>query len=534
MPAMKRLPYLLTLVAVIAISYVAGTWNSRRVSGENSGLAGKALLYYHCPMHPSFKSDKPGDAPCCGMKLVPVFAGEEPEDSSDLQPTVPGAVFISADKRQLIGVLTAAVEKTSGSRKVRLLGRATADETRVFKIKAAVDGVIKEIYPETVGSFVKKGQPLASYYAPDIYQAEQGYLIAVSSDRYRSNLQVQVTESRLQFLGMSSAQIERLKETGALTENIALCSPTSGFIVAREVYPELVFQKGEELFRIAALDRMWVYADVFENEARHLHPGAQAKVYQTQTGAQFNARVSDVLPQFDPTTRTLKVRMEVDNPEYALRPDMFVDVEFPIAYPDALTVPSDAVIDSGRKRTVYVERDGGVYEPRLVETGWRLGDRVQIVSGLDEGARVVVSGNFLIDSESRMKFSEADKPPASSQVKMVKDPVCGMEIDSQSSTTLKTIYKGVTYYFCSETCKKSFEANPGKYAQKTAPQQAQPVKDLVCGMDVDPQSPKTLKAQYKGKTYYFCSDTCKKSFEANPEKYIQKEVPHPHMNNSHM
>jgi membrane fusion protein, copper/silver efflux system len=534
---MKKLPYLLALVAVIVVAYLAGSLSSRRSSVESAGTGKKAILYYHCPMHPSFKSDKPGDAPCCGMKLVPVYAGEENTDAAPGQSDPAGTIRIGPEKQQLIGVKTASAETTSGMQTFRLLGRVSTDETCLYKIKASVDGIIREVYPGTVGSFIKKGQPLASYYSPDIFQAEQGYLIALSSDRYKSNLQVQVTESRLQFLGMSAQQTEELKKTQRLSDEIVLRSPATGFIIAREVSPDLVFEKGEELYRIADLSRIWIFADVFENEARQLNQGVKVKVFHPQSGMQFSARVSNVLPQFDPVTRTLKVRMEAENPDLALRPDMFVDVEFSVNNAASLTVPADAVIDSGRRKTVYVERASGLFEPRQVETGRRLGDRVQITRGLENGERVVVSSNFLIDSESRMRMTAEEGQPAAEKKMTVKDPVCGMDVDPQSSKVLKSDYKGETYYFCAEMCKKKFDATPVKYA-KAKPasetggavshkmpmaQNRTMVKDPVCGMDVDPMSPGILKGEYSGETYYFCGEMCKKKFDANPGAYARKK-----------
>ena len=203
--------------------------------------------------------------------------------------------------------------------------------------------------------------------------------------------------------------------------------------------------------------------DIFEKDRAFLNPGTMASVYYQ--GHEFHARMSDTLPQFDPETRTLKTRFELDNPDEILLPDMFVDVEFQVEKPATITVPADAVIDSGLRKTVYVERENGVFEPKPVKTGWRLGDRVQITDGLAQGERIVVSGNFLIDSESRMRFTDNAGPSSQEEGKKVKDLVCGMDVDPKSPNTYKTQYKGKTYYFCAEMCKKSFDSNPEKYIQ---------------------------------------------------------------------
>jgi YHS domain-containing protein/multidrug efflux pump subunit AcrA (membrane-fusion protein) len=185
-------------------------------------------------------------------------------------------------------------------------------------------------------------------------------------------------------------------------------------------------------------------------------PGAEATViYQ---GRRFKARMSDALPQFDTQSRTLKTRFELDNPGFVLQPDMFVDVELNVSMPPAITVPADAVFDSGLRKTVFVDRGGGNFEARRVEIGWRLGGRVEVVKGLMEGERVVAAANFLLDSESRMRAVSAGVFDAET------DPVCGMEVDAKKAAAagLKSDYKGQTYYFCADECKKRFEAEPAK------------------------------------------------------------------------
>jgi RND family efflux transporter MFP subunit len=252
-----------------------------------------------------------------------------------------------------------------------------------------------------------------------------------------------------------------LAKTKKLTQDIVISSPASGFVVTRNVSPDQRFEKGAELFRIADLRRVWILLDTYENEARYFRPGQTVQVrYQ---GKILPARVSSTLPQFDPTTRTLKVRLEADNPGYLLRPDMFVDVEFPVRMPPAITVPADAVLDSGLKKTVFIDRGNGFFEPRKVETGRYFEDRVEIVKGLMPGERIVISGNFLIDSESRMR---AASPGMSGTAGT--DPACSMSVDQGKAKTagLTSDYKGKTYFFCSVECKRQFDAAPRNYAEK--------------------------------------------------------------------
>jgi YHS domain-containing protein len=240
-------------------------------------------------------------------------------------------------------------------------------------------------------------------------------------------------------------------------------APAEGLVLTRNVSPGQWFDRGAELYRIADLTRIWILADAFENEAQHLRPGVRARISLPQQGKAFHATVSAVPPQFDATSRTLKVRLEMDNPGSALRPDMFVDVELPVNYPATITVPADAVVDSGVKKTVYVAKGDGLFEPRKVETGWRAGDRVEIVKGLMPGEKIVVSGTFLIDSESRMRAAAAGPRGETSE-----DPVCGMDVDQAKAKAagLTSEFRGQTYYFCSTEDKAKFDKEPTKYSGK--------------------------------------------------------------------
>ena len=260
---------------------------------------------------------------------------------------------------------------------------------------------------------------------------------------------------------MSERQVEELRASRQIAQKIHIVSPAHAFVLARNVGPGQRFEKGSELYRLADLSRVWILADLFEREGQDIRPGQIASVTQPYRGKSFTAKVSDVPPQFDPATRTLKVRLEAENPGFGLRPEMFVDVEFAVRYAPTLTVPIEAVLDSGLRQTVYVETQPGVFEPRKVETGRNLGDSVEIVAGLAAGERIVVSGNFLIDSESRMKAAVAGVRGDSS-----KDPICGMDVDETSARAAgKTSqHGGLAYFFCSEGCKKEFDANPGKHA----------------------------------------------------------------------
>ena len=426
---MKRTSLAIAVVAAIAASYGIGRYNSHSQSGNQTG---RHVLYYVDPMHPSYKSDKPGIAPDCGMRLVPVFA----EDLGNAQPSSPlaqlptGAVAIDAATQRLMGIRVAAVEKSGATRTVRVIGRVVPEDTRVYRINSGLDGFIRETYNDSVGMLVKKDQKLASYYSPDILAVASGFLAAservpgaVGNDGNRTmpfpgTLSKQGVSSmqgytdRLRNLGMSDVQIKRMADLRQLPESIDIVAPADGFIVARNISPGQHFDHEMEFYRLADLSRVWVVAEIYEQEAPYLRPGGLAQIHLKDEGRQLPARITDSLPQSEAGGGTVKLRLEVDNPKFLLRPDMVVDVELPIQLPPAVTVPLDAVVDSGARARVYIERGEGIFEPREVETGWRFGERVEILRGVRPGERVVVEATFLVDSESRLKAPASGPAPA--------------------------------------------------------------------------------------------------------------------------
>lgn len=386
-----------------------------------------------------------------------------------------GTVRISSEKQQAIGVRTGVVEKKAMTRTLRILGRVAADETKIYRINAAIDGWILKTYDNSAGSLVKKDDLLATFYSPEFLGAVQAYLFALStSDRYQTSgketaeqinlTKTDVTQNKnsLRNIGMSDVQIDEIARTRHYTEEIYIAAPVTGFVMARNISPGEKFDKGKELYRFADLSRVWILADIFENEARFLPtPGTMVKVslpYQNKT---FEAKMTEVLPLFDGTSRTLKARLETDNPGYFLRPDMFVDVELPVSLPPVISVPDEAVLDSGLRKTVFVDRGNGFFEPRRVETGRHLGNRIEIVKGLAPGERIALSGTFLIDSESRMELAAEGIYET-----LGKDPVTGEDVSVKKADKAgrKSNHKGKTYYFTSEGSKAQFEKDPGRYA----------------------------------------------------------------------
>jgi membrane fusion protein, copper/silver efflux system len=442
----KKILYVLLLFSFSAGTFFAGSWyNQRKMSANNRHSAPKPL-YYVDPMHPAYRSDKPGIAPDCGMQLEPVYAGSPLVTVSQSASSLPpGSVRIDPQRQQLFGVRVGPVEETSGSYKIRLLGRVAADEGKIYKINAGIEGYIQDVSSATTGSFVRKNQELATFSSPMATMTIQTYMLNLGAeDRFKksaaegsvesqslasTNANLQQRTQQLQNLGMSSLQMEEIRRTRQFPDAIQIVSPVDGFVVARNVSPGQKFERDMEWYRIADLRRVWVVADVFENEAQYLRPGVQVRVSLPGQNVTFAGRVSNVLPQFDAATRTLKARIEVENQGYALRPDMFVNVELPVPFSRALVIPADAVLDSGLKKTVFIEHSNGVFSARVVETGRRLDNRVEIVKGLKAGERIVVSGNFLVSSESRLQEAAETYAPAAS-------PQTNTEASTQTQTDL--------------------------------------------------------------------------------------------------
>ena len=447
---MKKAAYLTLLVLSLAGAFLAGSWHNQRSLAKERSTGGRKILYYTCPMHPQYRSDRPGDAPCCGMRLEPLYDGGAPAAQAVNGSAAPAAdaVDLGPEKQQLIGVRVSAVEKATFTHTLRLFGRVAPDETRVYKLVAGVEGFIRQVSTITTGSRVEKDQWLATFSAPEARAPVQSFLVTLDTlDRQTKGGadapaqikaaagSIQLAIDRLLNVGLSAVQIEEIRRTREVPTDFRILAPAAGFVLSRNASPGQKFNRGEDWYRIADLSRVWILADVFPNEAQYLRPGVRARVSLPQPKKTLVARVAEVLPQFDAGTRTLKVRLEADNPGYAFRPDMFVDIELLVALPPAISVAADAVLDSGLRKTVFVDRGEGFFEPREVEIGWRFGDRVEITRGLEAGERIVASGTFLVDSESRMKLAAASTQPAA------KDPVCGMDVDA-AKTQLKAGYNG--------------------------------------------------------------------------------------------
>jgi RND family efflux transporter MFP subunit len=436
------------LVFVCIMAAWLGGYGYGRWYGPRQGVSVKSAQKptgYHCPMHPNFRSDKPGVCGICGMNLVPDVTesaamkeqtgkilfyrdpydhnyksdkpGLNPETGNGLeavyengpQSMPPGVIDVSADKQQLIGVRWGTAELTVDGRQFRSAGKVTVDERSMVKIQPRIDGWIERIFVDFVGRRVEKGEPLLTIYSPELLASQQEYLLALRSRELLTRVSAGETlaaaaRKRLELFDLSEEQIKQIERTGQPINAITLYSPGGGHVMMRNAFPKQRVTPETELYVVADLSRVWVMAEVFESDARLIRTGMSATVSAAYAGGgATRAKVDYIQPEVDPMTRTLKVRLEVDNATLKLKPEMYVDVDFVMGAASRLTVASEAVLNSGLRQTVFVDLGNGFIEPRAVRTGERLGQRIEIVSGLKAGERIAVSGNFLLDSESQLK-----------------------------------------------------------------------------------------------------------------------------------
>jgi len=411
----RAIPIIALAVSLAASSFAGGTWWAHRSGAAHASAHAETV--YTCPMHPDYRSDHPGDCPMCGMRLEAVRAdGTTGGDAA--APTLPhAAVQVSPERQQAIGIRLGVVSRSAGTRLLRTTGRVAADENRTYPIVAAVSGWIRNVESVATGDVVKKDQVLASFFAPDAQfeMAQQSYYTGLemlyreagtqrqSHDSGRAVELIERVADGLRNLGVSNSQIREMAKRREVVHDIRVASPVDGVVLTRSVASGLRFERGFEFYRIADLNRVWILVDVYRDQLPFIRHGASARITTAAESRALSATVSPSEPMFDEATLTLKVRLEAANPRRALKPGMFVDVEFRVDLPPTLVVPADAVVDSGLRKTVFVDCGNGHFEPRLVETGSRIGDDVEVTKGLEAGERIVISGTFFVDSESRMK-----------------------------------------------------------------------------------------------------------------------------------
>jgi RND family efflux transporter MFP subunit len=371
----------------------------------------RKVLYWYDPMHPKYKSDKPGIAPDCGMDLVPMYEGQGDVSGNTIR--------VAPERQRALGVRTTQVEEKLVTRTLRTSGQVVPDETRIAHVHVKTAGWIEQVYADFVGQFVKKGQPLFTFYSPELLATQEEYLIArrgeqtLGSSPYQevarnSHELLESARERLKLWELTDAQIRQLDVTGKPSRSLTIYSPVSGFITERKAYPNESVTGETDIYTITDLSRVWVTADVYESELPYVKVGQTAQLKLSYVpGKTFSGRVTYNYPTLDPQTHTAKLRLEVPNSGALLKPNMFAEVALAINYGRHMVVPEGAVLDSGTVQTVFVMHPDGSFEPREVNVGPTVDGQTIIEFGLEKGETIVSSGNFLLDSESRMKSADA-------------------------------------------------------------------------------------------------------------------------------
>jgi Cu(I)/Ag(I) efflux system membrane fusion protein len=383
-------------VGVALLAFFAGRSFETGGGEPAAGTAGDAereILYWVAPMDANYRRDEPGKSPM-GMDLVPVYA-----DEVDNQP---GVVKIDPTIVNNLGVRTAVAERSVLMRRIETVGYVTYDEDTVQHVHTRVDGWIEKLVTKATGDPVEKGQLLFELYSPTLVNAQEEFLTAARSGNAAL---VKASRDRLAALGVSASEVARLDKERTVKQRIRVYAENDGVIAHLGVREGIYVTPATEVMSIAKLDRIWVIAEVFEQQSAWVKPGQKATVeLDYLPGTVFEGTVDYVYPELDPKTRTLRVRLRFENADVQLRPNMFARVEIAAeGFGRVVNVPREAVIRGGSMNRVVVALGDGRFEARPVRVGIESGDRVAIRSGLAEGESVVVSGQFLIDSESNIE-----------------------------------------------------------------------------------------------------------------------------------
>jgi RND family efflux transporter MFP subunit len=413
-------------------------------------------------MHPDYVSNKPGDCPICGMRLVPTETRAEKQETpaqkgerkvvfyrnpmdpkvtspvpkkdemgmdyvavyedeiQGVRTTVPGMAPVEMDAQatRLSGVQTAVAERRTLSRSTRAVGLVTADESRIRHIHTKTSGWIEKLYVSSTGQVVRSGQPLLTIYSPELLASQEEYLSAREAAQRFSGSQLPevrrggedllaASRRRLELLDVPRGLIDQLDRTGKPQRTVTLYAPTGGYVTGKEIFDGMEVGPGLDLLTVTDLSQVWVEADFYEYESRALAVGQKVSLHLPyDPTATRSGRVSFIYPFLNPESRTVKVRIELSNPGLQLKPGMYVDVTPELAAAEGVVIPDSAVLDTGVRQVVFVQTATG-FEPRQIQVGVRGDGLAMVLAGLDAGEVVAIRANFLLDSESRLRAAVA-------------------------------------------------------------------------------------------------------------------------------
>lgn len=369
-------------------------------AGDTDPANGRKILYYHDPMVPGNKFDKPAKSPFMDMMLVPVYAGGDGDQ---------GRVTVSPRVQQNLGVRTAVVSEMAIAPQLSVVGSIAFNEREQSVIQARASGYVERLHVRATLDKVSKGQALAELYVPDWVAAQQEFLAVRRLEGPGLQALVEGARSRMRLSGMTDQQIRGIESSGQANPRTVVMAPAAGLVTEVAVREGMAVMPGATMFRISGFTTVWANAEVPEGQAGQVRPGAAVQAQAAATpGATYSGRVEALLPDINATTRTIKARVELSNPRGQLVPGMFVTMNFTdVRSEKSLVVPTEAVIYTGKRTVVILAEDGGRFRPVDVQTGTEAGGQTQISKGLQAGQRVVVSSQFLIDSEASLRGVEA-------------------------------------------------------------------------------------------------------------------------------
>jgi len=391
----KRNLYIISFILLILVFILASCTSKQTIEHDYSDAE-----YYTCPMHPTVVQDDEGDCPICGMDLVLEKGGKKENKKTT------GSIIIDPTVVQNMGVRVKHISYRDISHTIRTIGKVEIADDRSYSVNLRFSGWIEKIFADKIGQKIEKGTKLFEIYSPQLIAAQEEYLLAVNSYGKTSKI-AEATEKRLLLWNIPKRHLEKILSEKNAQQNVILTSPFSGNILHKNIKEGSRVNVGTDLYHIANLDKIWIIADLYEFDAASVKTGQQVTVEFTNLQGKIQkGTISFIYPTLNTKTRTQKIRIELKNPGLTMKPGMFATVRIEVdKLHDVLTVPTEAIINSGERKIVFISRGNGKFEPREIQTG--LADEsnyyTEVISGLRENEIVVVSGQFLLDSESQLQ-----------------------------------------------------------------------------------------------------------------------------------